>query len=335
MTVPVLQQLLEQHPHLKVTVVSNAAFAPLFAGIDRCRFHPASLKTTHRGIRGMLRLFRELRQAAPVDAVADLHGVLRSTLLRLCFRASGYRTAVINKGRAAKKALTRKSNKVLQPLPSGFERYASVFRELGLSLQLQPNRQACTKKALPGGMTALLPAGKPAIGVAPFAQHAGKMYPAEKMKTVIRMLSERHAVYLLGGGKAEAEQLQQWADEIPGVSSLAGQYAFADELAFISQLRVMVSMDSANMHLASLYGVPVVSVWGATHPFAGFYGWGQDPARAVSVELSCRPCSVFGNKPCWRGDHACMEQIHPLQIVEQVEKTLGTGNGERKTGNSE
>ena len=76
------------------------------------------------------------------------------------------------------------------------------------------------------------------------------------------------------------------------------------------------------MHLASLYGVPVVSVWGGTHPWLGFYGWGQDPANAVQVELECRPSSVFGNKPCPRGDLACMNLISPLVIYEKIIQQL-------------
>jgi len=112
--------------------------------------------------------------------------------------------------------------------------------------------------------------------------------------------------------------LNEWEKEFPPVISIAGKFSFAEELAIISHMDMMISMDSANMHLASLFGVPVVSVWGATHPFAGFYGWGQPADNAVQIDLYCRPCSVFGNKPCYRGDHACMEQLPEKKILEKV-----------------
>jgi ADP-heptose:LPS heptosyltransferase len=96
---------------------------------------------------------------------------------------------------------------------------------------------------------------------------------------------------------------------------------FKTELQFISSLDIMVSMDSANMHLASLYGVPVVSIWGGTHPYLGFYGWGQKETNAVQIELSCRPSSVFGNKPCYN-DLACMKGIAPLMIYDKVMQQL-------------
>ena len=92
----------------------------------------------------------------------------------------------------------------------------------------------------------------------------------------------------------------------------------------MSHLEVMLSMDSANMHLASLTGIPVVSVWGATHPLAGFMGWNQSKDNAIQVDLDCRPCSIFGQKPCKRGDYACLNQIKPETIVEKINTLLLT-----------
>ena len=90
----------------------------------------------------------------------------------------------------------------------------------------------------------------------------------------------------------------------------------------MSTLDIMISMDSANMHLASLVGIPVVSIWGATHPYAGFMGWGQSIDNAIQIDLPCRPCSIYGNKPCMRGDYACLKNISPEQIVEKVEAVI-------------
>ena len=94
-------------------------------------------------------------------------------------------------------------------------------------------------------------------------------------------------------------------------------------MELISNLDLMVSMDSSALHMSSLVGVPVVSVWGATHPFAGFYGFGQDPSLAVQLDMACRPCSVYGNKPCLYGTYACMSGIPPETIVEKVCRRLG------------
>jgi ADP-heptose:LPS heptosyltransferase len=94
------------------------------------------------------------------------------------------------------------------------------------------------------------------------------------------------------------------------------------ELILMSHLDVMISMDSSNMHLASLTNTPVISIWGATHPFAGFMGWNQDPANVIQVSLPCRPCSIYGQKKCLRGDYACLRQIQPQTITDRVEAIL-------------
>ena len=117
-------------------------------------------------------------------------------------------------------------------------------------------------------------------------------------------------------------QLEKWEQTYPHVISVAGKFKMSQELALMSHLDVMLAMDSGNMHLASLTGVPVVSIWGATHPYAGFMGWGQSEANAIQLSLPCRPCSIFGNKPCLRGDYACLNQITPRQIIQKVESLL-------------
>lgn len=321
MTVPVIKNVLDQHPELQITVVSNAFLAPLFEGLERCKFHPAFLKEQHNGVAGIYRLFKELNKLTAFDAIVDLHGVLRSYLLTALFKIKGCKLATIDKGRTQKKALTRKENKILTPLIPMHERYANAFRMVGLSIQLKSAAPVHTRRPIPAALQSVFSSGKKIIGVAPFAQYKEKTYPTDKIMAVIKQLTAaNNTVLLFGGGQQEAAILQQWEKDIFSVFNIAGRYSFADELAIISNLNCMVSMDSANMHLASLFNVPVVSIWGATHPFAGFYGWAQNENNIVQADLYCRPCSVFGNKPCYRGDHACMKLIGENIIIDKIQR---------------
>ena len=166
------------------------------------------------------------------------------------------------------------------------------------------------------------------VGLAPFAAHEGKVYPLRLTETVIRSLGDRHEdlrVFLFGGGDKEMAVFHEWAAKYP-CCVVVGDHlkGLQQELALMSLLDVMVSMDSANMHLASLVALPVVSVWGATHPYAGFMGYNQKPENAVQLDLPCRPCSIFGNKPCQRGDLACLNNISPDLIIKKVENILLT-----------
>ncbi len=111
--------------------------------------------------------------------------------------------------------------------------------------------------------------------------------------------------------------LDKWAERYKGVESVAGKISLGEELELMSKLRVMVSMDSANMHLASLVGTRVVSIWGATHPNAGFLGIGQRESDCVQRELTCRPCSIYGKRKCKYGDYRCMD-IAPEEIVRKL-----------------
>lgn len=325
MTVPVLNLLLRQHPGLRITMVSTPFVKPLFDGIDRLDFYAADIKSTYKGLKGIYALSRSIKRDIQFDAIADLHDVIRTKLLR--FFLTGKPLAVINKGRKEKEELTRPHNKRLRPLRSTFQRYADVFAKLGFKVKLEGEKGIIHRPADPQ----LLPRKTKDgfyIGVAPFAKHAAKMYPLDKMKKVVKELSQSRFVTLIlfGGGAAEAGILKEWESEIAlgspsgqNVFSYAGKLSFAEELTVISQLDVMISMDSANMHLASLYGVPVVSVWGGTHPFLGFYGWGQPMENAVQTDLPCRPSSVFGNKDCpVHGKAGCMQEITPGMIVEKV-----------------
>ena len=319
MTVPVLKNLLDQNPEVKITVVSNAFFEPLFMGLERCSFHPAFLKGRHKGFSGMFRLFKDLKNISKFDAVIDLHSVLRSHLLSIFFKISGVTIAQLDKGRSEKKALTRMENKVFIPLLSMHERYASVFRKIGISFQLYFDKSIYNKQEIPIALNAVYLSGKKIIGVAPFAQFNEKMYPIEKMKILVSQLTEaNYTVLLFGGGKLESDVLDQWEKDIFSAFNVSGKYSFKEELSIIGNLDRMVSMDSANMHLASLFNVPVISIWGATHPFAGFNGWGQSEKNIVQLDLNCRPCSVFGNKSCHRGDHACMKGISEQMIFQKI-----------------
>jgi ADP-heptose:LPS heptosyltransferase len=321
MTVPVVKLLLDQNPGLQISFVSDPFMKPLFDGIERLQFYGADTKKDFNGLTGLRRLAKQIKKDIPFDAIADLHNVVRTKVLR--FFLSGKR-ASIDKGRAEKKELTRARNKRLRPLQSTFQRYADVFAQLGFPVELDVKRGIVRR---PRPQRLLVPGQTQSdwlIGVAPFARHLPKMYPLEKMKEVVKKLASHSPMtVVLFGSKEEAAVLDDWAKEIPNVSSVAGKFSFAEELEIIATLDLMISMDSANMHLASMFGVPVVSIWGGTHPYLGFYGWGQQYDNAIQQDLPCRPSSVFGNKPCpVHGEQGCMEGVTVARVYDRVKSNL-------------
>jgi len=330
MTVPVIYSLANQYPKLRITVLSRPFAKPFFENLaPNVSFMGADVKGEYSGIKGLNALYRRLI-AKQFTAVADFHQVLRSNYLRLRFNMSHFRVEHINKHREGRRKLIAQDEKKLIQQPTETQNYADVLRKLGYPIQVK-----FTSLFPPeGGNIRLLPESigikkgfQQWIGIAPFAAHVSKTYPLESMEKVIQLLIHRHPscrIFLFGGTKGnEKKYMDKWNKKYPSCTNASGLLQSLDkELILMSHLDVMISMDSANMHLASLVNIPVVSIWGATHPYAGFMGWGQNPDNAVQLNLSCRPCSIYGNKSCLRGDYACLINISPKMIVDRVDINL-------------
>jgi ADP-heptose:LPS heptosyltransferase len=325
MTVPVLRAFVNQHPQVKITVISRPFFKAFFEGIPNLSFFAFDEKERHKGFLGLLRLFQDLK-GLDIDAFADLHNVLRSKIIRNLFALSGKKTASVDKGRAEKKALTQPENKVFQQLPTMFERHVKVFEQLGFTVDLS-SRSAGTvfpAKAVlsPGILTLIGTNYQKLIGIAPFAQYDSKVYPLDLMQQVIDQLAldTTNSILLFGGGKKEIEILNSLAANNENVTVVAGKIKFQQELQLISNLDVMLSMDSGNAHIAAMLGVKVITLWGATHPYAGFSPFNQLMENALVSDRNLfpkLPTSVYGNKKV-EGYEDAMRTIAVNDIVLRV-----------------
>lgn len=330
MTVPALYAACAANRSVRFVMVTRKAFAPIYA--DR----PANLEVRgidlrdrrYRGVCGMRRLAGELRAAGVTD-LADLHNVLRTRVLSLWLRCGGVRVRRLDKQRRQRRRLCARGAAdaadaaALTPV---ITRYAEVFASLGLDCD--PASFAGYARA--DGEDTLAPTARTRIGFAPFAAHPGKVYPPERMLEVISAVAARPhtAVYLFGGGARESAILGQWTERLHAqgrdvVNMAAVRAGFAGEIAVISRLDAMVSMDSGNMHLAALCRVPVVSIWGATHPAAGFAPWkGERTLMLGDDDLRCRPCSIFGNKECRYGDCRCFASVTVSRVIDAIDRAV-------------
>lgn len=325
MTVPVITSLARRYPEMEITVLSRSFLLPLFATLpSNVHFKGINLKDKrYKGISGIHRLYKEL-EAEDYDLVADLHDVLRTQILRTFFFLHGKKIRFIHKGRKDRKAVIHHPDR---QLPTSFQRYTDVFKRLGYPVT--PDFHSIFGTTHPDDTPVKGWTGDKGnskwIGIAPFAAHKGKIYPLEKMENVVTALSARPdtRLFLFGAGPYENGILENWEKKYPHTITVGTRSGgLQNELLLMSRLNVMVSMDSANMHLASLTATPVVSVWGATHPCAGFLGWHQQLSDTVQLNLPCRPCSIFGNKPCARKDYACLQDIPESLLLEHIQKYL-------------
>lgn len=306
-------------------MVSKAFFKPFFDDIPNVTFFAADTNGRHKGLAGIFRLLSDLRKLG-VDAVADLHNVLRSKILRRLFNMVGKKTACTDKARGEKRALTRPENKIFQPLTPVTERHAKVFAQLGFPIDLN-HPEFPAKKTMDVEVLSL--AGNKTghwIGIAPFAQHQGKVYPADLMQQVIDKLAEHtnDKVFLFGAGSSETDILNGFAKGYGNVIVVAGKIQFAQELQLISNLDLMLSMDSGNAHIAAMYGVKTVTLWGATHPFTGFAPFRQPLENALTADREKYPklpTSVYGNVKV-EGYQDAMRTILPETVVAKINEVL-------------
>lgn len=325
MTVPVLRAFVKQYPDVKLTVISRPFFKPFFDGIPNLEFFAFDEKERHKGFAGLLRLFKDVKKLK-IDAFADLHNVLRSKIVSLLFALSGKKRATVDKGREGKKELTRAENKIFKQLPTMFERHSKVFQELGFSLDL--SHPEFPEKAILSSdiLETIGDKNQKLIGIAPFAQYDSKVYTQDLMQEVIAKLAENKAykILLFGGGKKEIEILDSLSQPFENVINMAGKIKFQQELQLISNLDVMLSMDSGNAHIAAMLGIKVITLWGATHPYAGFLPFNQSFENALTSDRNQYPklpTSVYGNKIV-EGYEDAMRTILPQQVIDKVVEQL-------------
>lgn len=310
-----LRALRAAYPDLRITVATPKLFRPFFEGLDVV-FLEADTKGRHHSLLSMFRLAREAHRLG-IDAVADVHGIIRSAFFRHLMRFYGIPAAHIDKEHAQKRRFIQQGGAHAAPLRHTVLRYCDVFRQLGFVFD-DPAPAVRTERPNPLG-----PKQGRWVGFAPFSAQQGKTYPDDLSRETVRLLAARcDRLFIHSGGGHEAAFAREMEAAYPNVTALQGKIKLGDEMNLIAHLDCVVSMDSLVMHLASLVATPVVSVWGATHPGLGFLGWGCAPCNVLQADLPCRPCSVYGAKPCRYGDYRCLRAVTPQMIADKTEEVL-------------
>lgn len=327
MLVPLLESMIRLQPQEKFVIISRTFLQPLFDNLPNTTFIGTDPRNKHEGIAGTFRLFKEIKKL-DIQKVIDLQNNKKSILLKLLLKASNFSIEMHTiKHQWIKELLLFKNGyKRTKPLKSIFELYNQCFLKAGLLTDDKFTSLPNLNATIPEKITNLYGAKKGTwIGIAPFAQHYGKILPSKKIKEVIAYFDKQPntKIFLFGAGEVEYEMLSDWETLFNQTFAVYTSLNLQEELELMHHLDVMVSMDSANMHLASLVNLPVVSIWGASHYCAGSLGWKQSVENIVENDLACRPCSILGrkrNKRC-PFNYKCLD-IAPSKIIDKIEAIL-------------
>ncbi|MDR1592426.1 MAG: glycosyltransferase family 9 protein [Prevotellaceae bacterium] len=325
-SVPVIDSLDRIYSEHHFTMLSQTFFKPLFEYMQHVDFIGVNVHSDYTGVWGVFRLYQRLRHEK-FDAVIDLQGGRFSRFLSMLFGISGSKRVVIDNQKAAMRRLILLGARRYRALKSIFDRYSDAFAKVNLvsdnsfeSIPVHPLQRQHIEDVygIKSGTW---------LGIAPFSEARGKTLPLSKMEEVIAYFYRQSdtKIFLFGLGRHTDEVRAAWDEKFENIVFVNDRLTtIEEELALTAQLDAMISMDSGNMHLAALTNTNVISVWGATHPFAGFLGWKQPYENCAGVSLPCRPCTAHSDKTCRYRDYHCLELIKPntiiLRTVEAIDK---------------
>lgn len=162
---------------------------------------------------------------------------------------------------------------------------------------------------------------RPIIGLAPGSVWATKRWTEEGFSEVARRLKERGYSILLVGGKGDAD-IAARIEKAATVQNAVGKLSLIESACLISKLRLLITNDSAPLHLASAAKTPIVAIFCATVPEFGFGPW-QVPSECVGLDdLRCRPCRRHGGPTCPTGTHACQRGVTPAMVLAAFDRVL-------------
>ena len=328
LTVPAIRGIIGSNPDIEMTVVTRKFFAPFFYGIPRINLYFPDFDKRHKGLFGLKRLYNDLKKEGPFASVIDLHGVIRTKILTTLFKWSGIPGYTIDKGRKEKRFILK--SKYIRALKHSSTRYLDTFNAAGFKGQIGrapylEYPEEATIKARQFLSEKEADDHKIWIGLAPFATHKPKIWGINKFRELISLINAKYKIdfFLFGGGDQEIIHLKELEQYSSSIHLVVRNLSLPEELALIKMLDLMISMDSSNMHLSALSGIPTVSIWGGTHPAFGFYALGQPAEYHIQTpasSLKCRPCSVFGGKPCIYPEPKCMEMVKSQDVFKTLEK---------------
>ncbi len=166
-------------------------------------------------------------------------------------------------------------------------------------------------------------AHEPLAALAPGSVWATKRWPAERFAEVGRRLEGRGFRVVVLGGPDDRQVAEAVCAAVgAGAVNAAGRTSLKALSAWMDRVRLLVTNDSAPLHVAAARGTPAVAVFGATTLDLGF-GPFHAASRVVEAGVECRPCGLHGGRRCRKGHFRCMLDVAPGEVLEACLELVG------------
>lgn len=317
MTVPVISILRSTHPEIKITLLTTKFFSTLYNQIPEINF--LYFEPKHKTLQGLFGLSRKINKINP-DFIIDLHDVLRTKILRLFLINKFGHTVVVNKGRKEKKLLIRGIKS--EPLKLMHRRYAETFEALNIKINIDDF--SYYKKIKITNHNYAFSSNDKLIGIAPFARHQCKEYSINNIINFIDSLDKSWQILIFGAPGNEEQKIIKLCNNKSNRHVISSNYNLEQQMAIMSNLDVMISMDSANGHIASLFGIDVITIWGATHPNSGYGPLNQPKENSIVPDLNKfpdLPVTIYGSN-CPADYVEAINTIKCERILERLNKII-------------
>ena len=317
MTVPVISVLRSTHPEIKITLLTTKFFSTLYNQIPEIDF--LYFEPKHKTLRGLYGLSKKINKINP-DFIIDLHDVLRTKILRLFLINKFSNTEVVNKGRKEKKLLIRGIKS--EPLKSMHRRYAETFEALNIKINIDDF--SYYKKIKITNHNYAFSSKDKLIGIAPFARHQCKEYSMNNIINFIKSLDKSWQILIFGAPGNEEQKIIKLCNNESNRHVISSNYNLEEQMAIMSNLDVMISMDSANGHIASLFGIDVITIWGATHPNSGYGPLNQPKENSILPDLNKfpdLPVTIYGSD-CPANYTEAINTIPYEKILDRLSKII-------------
>lgn len=332
LTTPVIGALKTKFPHSRIFFLTKAQYGDILRNDPRIfsliEFDP---RGKHKGIAGFLKLIEKLRNY-DFDLLIDLHANLRSFFVR-------HLTKSKIKLKYNKRGLSRFLMVHFKFLKTRavhtVDSYLGVLTKFQINIPnknpllfLNPEDAEFSDKFLLGQK---VEKDDIVVGVHPGARWETKRWDEDKFKRVCQDLIDRlNCKIMLLGDAGDEELIENISKEISdarvidAVGLPTGRF-----MSLIKRCDCLITNDSGPMHIARALQVPVVAIFGPTHPRLGFATVGSKNV-VLCANVECSPCSLHGEKKCRKKSRFCMDLIDPEMVVEAVGKLLKEENPDLK-----